>query len=82
MTPLLSLILLVLLAYIGAVFLHNIKTSSSIFKGITNSGIIYLLLGYAIGPNALKVLDISVLNDLSLVIAFVLGWTGLLLDYK
>ena len=82
MTPLLSLILLVLLAYIGAVFLHNIKTSSSIFKGITNSGIIYLLLGYAIGPNALKVLDISVLNDLSLVIAFVLGWTGFIIGLQ
>jgi len=82
MTPLLSLILLVLLAYIGAVFMHNIKTSSSIFKGITNSGIIYLLLGYIIGPNALKVLDINVLNDLSLIIAFVLGWTGFIIGLQ
>jgi hypothetical protein len=82
MTPLLSLILLVLLAYIGAVFLHNIKTPSSIFKGITNSGIIYLLLGFIIGPNALKVLDTNVLNDLSLIIAFVLGWTGFIIGLQ
>ena len=82
MTPLLSLILLVLIAYIGAVFLHNIKTSSSIFKGITNSGIIYLLLGYVIGPNGLLVLDKKVLTDLSLVIAFVLGWTGFIIGLQ
>ena len=82
MTPLLSLILLVLLAYIGAVFLHSIRTPSSIIKGITNSGIIYLLIGYAIGPNVLKVLDISVLNDLSLIIAFVLGWTGFIIGLQ
>ncbi len=82
MTSLLSLILLVLLAYIGAMFIHNIKTSSSIFKGITNSGIVYLLLGYIIGPNALKVLDINVLNDLSLIIAFVLGWAGFIIGLQ
>jgi hypothetical protein len=82
MTPLLSLILLVLIAYIGAVFLHNIKTSSSLFKGITNSGIIYLLLGYIIGPNVLKILDLNVLDDLALIIAFVLGWTGFIIGLQ
>ena len=82
MTPLLSLIFLVLIAYIGALFLHNVKTSSSIFRGITNSGIIYLLLGYIIGPNVLKVLDLQVLNDLSLLIAFVLGWTGFIIGLQ
>jgi len=82
MTPLLSLILLVLLAYIGAVFLHRIKTPSTVFKGITNSGIIYLLLGYALGPNALQVLDTNVINDLSLIIAFVLGWTGFIIGLQ
>ena len=82
MTPLLSLILLVLLAYIGAVFLHRVKTPSSIFKSITNSGIIYLVLGYIIGPKVLKILDRNVLNDLSLVIAFVLGWTGFIIGLQ
>ncbi|MCK5031999.1 MAG: hypothetical protein KAS18_00155 [Calditrichia bacterium] len=82
MTPLLSLIFLVLIAYVGALFLHNVKTSSSIFRGITNSGIIYLLLGYIIGPNLLKVLDLQVLNDLSLLIAFVLGWTGFIIGLQ
>lgn len=82
MTPLLSLIFLVLIAYVGALFLHNVKTSSSIFRGITNSGIIYLLLGYIIGPNVLKVLDLQVLNDLSLLIAFVLGWTGFIIGLQ
>jgi len=82
MTPLLSLILLVLLAYLGAVFLHRVKTPSSIFKSITNSGIIYLVLGYIIGPNVLRILDINVLNDLSLIIAFVLGWTGFIIGLQ
>ena len=82
MTPLLSLILLVLLAYIGAVFLHRIKTPSSIFKSITNSGVIYLLIGYVIGPKALQLLDKNILNDLSLIIAFVLGWTGFIIGLQ
>lgn len=82
MTPLLSLILLVLLAYVGALFLHNVKTSSSIFKGITNSGIIYLLLGYIIGPHGLRILDIQVLDKLSLILAFVLGWTGFIIGLQ
>jgi len=82
MTPLLSLILLVLLAYVGAVFLHRVKTPSPIFKSITNSGIIYLVLGYIIGPNVLKILDLKVLNDLSLVTAFVMGWTGFIIGLQ
>jgi hypothetical protein len=82
MTPLLSLILLVLLAYVGALFLHNTKTSSAVFKGITSSGIIYLLLGYLIGPHALKILDVQVLDRLSLILAFVLGWTGFIIGLQ
>lgn len=82
MTPLLSLILLVLIAYIGAVFLHKIRTRSLILKSVTNSGIIYLLLGFLLGPNVLKILDISVLNDLSLVEAFVLGWAGFIIGLQ
>lgn len=82
MTPLLSLIMLVLIAYIGAIFLHNIRTPSTIIKGITNSGIIYLLLGFILGPVSLKVLDENVLKDLSLIIAFVLGWTGFIIGLQ
>ncbi len=82
MTPLLSLILLVLIAYVGATFFHKTTHTSILLKSVSHSGIFYLLLGYIIGPNLLKILATNILEDLSLLLAFVLGWTGFLIGLQ
>jgi len=83
MTPLLSLILLILIAYIGTIFFQRAKSAGSLLlKGITDSGIIYLVLGFLIGPNVLQIINKNVLENISLMLSFVLGWTGFLIGLQ
>ena len=82
MTPLFSLILIVLLAYIGAVFFQKSQSKSLLLKGISHSGIHYLFLGYFLGPHVFDVINAKVLDELSVVIAFILGWTGFLIGLQ
>ncbi len=82
MTPLLSLILLVFIAYVGSVFFQKSHKIPFLFKGISHFGLIYLMLGFIIGPNILKILDKIILNEISIILAFVLGWTGFLVGLQ
>lgn len=82
MTPLLSLILIVLIAYVGSVFFQKSHAIPFVFKGISHSGLLYLLLGLFIGPNFLKILDNKILDEISIILAFVLGWTGFLIGLQ
>ena len=82
MTPLFSLILIVLLAYLGAAFFQKSQAKSLLFKGISHSGIHYLILGYFLGPNVFDVINAKILEELSVVLAFVLGWTGFLIGLQ
>lgn len=82
MTPLFSLVLIVILAYIGSVFFQRTSSNSLLMKGISHSGLHYLILGFILGPNIFGVINSKILNELSLILSFVLGWTGFLIGLQ
>lgn len=82
MTPLLSLVLIVILAYVGTVFFQNPLSKSLIIKGLSLSGLHYLILGFILGPNIFNLLNSNILNELSVIQSFVLGWTGFLIGLQ
>jgi Kef-type K+ transport system membrane component KefB len=82
MTPLLNFILLLLIAYIGSTVYHKYENSPLWLKSIIYSGSIHLLIGLLIGPNFLNLLSPEVLDQLDVIIGFVLGWTGFLIGLQ
>jgi len=76
MTSLLSIVVIVLLAYTGSVIFKKIKYQSTFIKSIAYTGILYIILGYILSPNVLNVFDVSILENLNILFAFVLGWAG------
>ena len=82
MTPLLSFIILLIIAYIGSVIYTKIKVESIWLKGFSYSGSIYLVIGFLIGPNLLGLLTEDIIRQLNVLVGFVLGWTGFLIGLQ
>jgi Kef-type K+ transport system membrane component KefB len=82
MTPLLSFIILLIIAYLGSVVYRKIKVESIWLKGFTYSGSIYLIIGFLIGPNLLGLLTEDIIRQLNVLVGFVLGWTGFLIGLQ
>jgi Kef-type K+ transport system membrane component KefB len=82
MTPLLNFILLLLIAYVGSTLYHRYENSPLWLKSIIYSGSVHLLIGLLIGPNFLNLLSPDVLDQLDVIIGFVLGWTGFLIGLQ
>lgn len=82
MTSLLGLVLLVVIAYAGALIFQKYETNNFVFKVVSYTGLLYLLLGYLIGPRSINLLNPDILNNLNVLFALVLGWVGFLIGLQ
>lgn len=82
MTALLSLVLLVLIAYLGSIFFQKVKIRKPWIKSFAYTGSLYLLLGYLIGPNLFNVFNKEISQQLNVLYALVLGWIGFLIGLQ
>ncbi|MGD9898287.1 MAG: cation:proton antiporter [Calditrichaceae bacterium] len=82
MTTLLSLVLLIFVAYIGSVFYQRLRIDALWVKSFAYSGSVYLLIGYLIGPDSLKIVTADILDQLKVLFALVLGWAGFLIGLQ
>ncbi len=82
MTALLSLVLLVLIAYLGSMFFQKVKIRKPWIKSLAYTGSLYLLLGYLIGPNLFNVFNKEISQQLNVLYALVLGWIGFLIGLQ
>jgi Kef-type K+ transport system membrane component KefB len=82
MTALLSLVLLVFIAYLGSIFFQKVKISKPWIKCLACTGSLYLLLGYLIGPNLFNVFNKEISQQLNVLYALVLGWIGFLIGLQ
>ena len=82
MTSLLSIVLIVLLAFAGSVVFKKIRIRSTLFESIAYTGILYIVLGYLLSPNVFGVFNQNILNDLNILFALVLGWAGFLVGLQ
>lgn len=82
MTTLLSLVLLIFVAYIGSIFYQSLRINALWMKSFAYSGSVYLLLGYLIGPSSLKIVTMDILDQLKVLFALVLGWAGFLIGLQ
>ena len=78
MTALLSLAVLVLIAFIGSFVYKKINVTSFWASGIVYSGIFYIILGYVIGPQILSLVTKEIFRELNVLFTLVLGWAGFL----
>ena len=76
MTTLLSLVLLVLVAYLGSMLFHRFPINKGWLKSLTYTGNLYLILGYIIGPQILNLINQEIIGQLNVLYALVLGWAG------
>lgn len=82
MTSLLGLVLLVIIAYGGALIFQKNKTNNVVFKVVSYTGLLYLGLGYLIGPRNINLLNPEIINNLNVLFALVLGWVGFLVGLQ
>ena len=82
MTPLLSIILIVIIAYLGSAYYNKYQKSSTLVKSLGYSGSIYLIIGFLLGPSNLALITPEIMEKLIVLVALVLGWTGFLIGLQ
>lgn len=82
MTPLLSILILVLLAYLGTILSNQYRSDNIYVQSVLYTGVGYLLIGILIGPEWLKIIKTNWLTNLEVFIGFVLGWTGFMIGLQ
>lgn len=79
MTPILGLLLILLIAFIGTrIFSEKAILKAPLLSGLIVSGIPYILLGVVLGPYFFNFLNPTVLENLQPLLSLALGWVGLL----
>ncbi len=82
MTSLLSIVLIVLLAFVGSTIFKKIKIRSTFLESIAYTGMLYIILGYILSPEVFNVFDDTILKNLNILFALVLGWAGFLVGLQ
>lgn len=82
MTPLISIIFIVIIAYLGNAYYKKYQQSSSLVKALGYSGSIYLIIGFLIGPSVFTLITPNIMSKLIVLVALVLGWTGFLIGLQ
>ncbi len=78
MQTLVGLLLLLLIAFVGSHSLRSRWNPPPSIRRLFDSGLVFLLLGVAIGPNGLDWISDEALDRTGPLIVFGLGWIGLL----
>ena len=82
MTPLLGMIFLFILAYIGSFIYERYHLATGWTKVILYSGSLNLVIGYLIGPHFFGLLSDAIIGKLYVLVALVLGWAGFLIGLQ
>ena len=82
MTPLLTLVLLVVIAFLGALVFKKYKLDNPIINSLAYTGSLYFVLGYILGPAVLDFINQKIIKELSVLYALVLGWAGFLIGLQ
>jgi len=82
MTPLLSIILLFLISYLGWLLYNRFSSQSALLNHIYVSGSLYLVIGFLIGPKLIGLIDEGIISELNVLLGLVLGWTGFLIGLQ
>jgi Kef-type K+ transport system membrane component KefB len=82
MTPLLSLVILSVFAYLGSAILRKFRHSISWLENLNYSGSLFLILGILIGPSVLQILNTAIIHNLNVLVGLVLGWSGFLVGLQ
>jgi len=76
--PLVSTLVLILLALLGARFSFSTRRVPEGYQLLLRTGAHFLLFGFLLGPGVLGLLDVEALGQLSPLLGLTLGWIGLL----
>lgn len=82
MTPLLSIILLFLIAYAGFTLYQKYGVNQFWLKLLFDSGSLHLFIGVIVGPHILQLITHDILDQLNFLVALVLGWAGFLIGLQ
>ena len=82
MTPVLGIIFLFLLAYIGAFIYQRFHLATGWVKVVLYSGSLNLVIGYLIGPHFLGLLSDEIISKIYVLLGLVLGWAGFLIGLQ
>jgi len=82
MTPLLGIIFLFILAYIGSFLYERYHMATGWIKVFLYSGSLNLLIGYLIGPHFFGLLSGEIIGKLYVLVGLVLGWAGFLIGLQ
>ena len=82
MTPLLGIIFLFILAYIGSFLYERYHLATGWTKVLLYSGSLNLVIGYIIGPHFFGLLSDEIIGKLYVLVALVLGWAGFLIGLQ
>ena len=82
MTPILGIIFIFCLAYIGAFVYQRYHLGTGWVKVLLYSGSLNLLIGYLIGPHLLGLLSEEIISKIYVLLGFVLGWAGFLIGLQ
>jgi len=82
MTSLLSIVILVILAYSGSLIFQKITIKNTFLKSITFTGILYIILGFLLSPSVMNIFNPGVIEQLNIIFALVLGWAGFLIGLQ
>ncbi len=82
MTSLLSIVVLVLLAYTGSRFIQKRQIQNTYLKSIAFTGIVYITLGYLLSSKAFNIVTVEMTEQLKIVFSLVLGWAGFLIGLQ
>jgi Kef-type K+ transport system membrane component KefB len=82
MTPLLGIIFLFILAYIGSFLYQRYHMASGWAKVLLYSGSLNLIIGYLIGPHIFGLLSDIIIGKLYVLVGLVLGWAGFLIGLQ
>lgn len=79
MTPILGLLLILLITFVGARFFgRGTVIRTPLLSGLVVSGIPYILTGVLLGPKFFNFLNRDIIHNLEPLISMALGWVGLL----
>ena len=82
MTPLVGILFLFIIAYLGSYIHEKYRNSSGWLKFVLYSGSLNLIVGYLIGPNAFGLLSGEIISNLYVLVGLVLGWAGFLIGLQ
>jgi Kef-type K+ transport system membrane component KefB len=82
MTPLLGIIFLFILAYIGSFLYQRYHLATGWIKVILYSGSLNIVIGYLIGPHFFGLLSDVIIGKIYVLVGLVLGWAGFLIGLQ